>query len=180
MAKVTVADLELLKEFRNAGILEDVNPSKIKGKGVILVCCSDGDQMHDIFTHQVRIIEVIKPGPRIHTIAMNGGALLLPRDSPLSAELHEDEVMLWHIAGARKLKDIHTVVLYAHAPCGAAGLANLTLLKVIELLIQAAKRLNTIYAQLQVIPMFHVDYDGKKKRSYFLSIQKWNEWIASK
>jgi hypothetical protein len=176
MGKISDKDLSFLNELRSALILKDVNPEKIElEKGVILVCCSDGDQMYELFGHQVELFKKVNAVPRIHTISLNGGGLLLSAESPLVKVHQEDHVLIKHITDARQLKGIHSVVVYAHAPCGAAGMANLSVEQVIDLLIKGRNRLKTIFEDLHVVPLFHLD-DGQKKRTYFISPNAWEEW----
>lgn len=172
MGKLSQEDLKLIVLLKAEGVLVPVNPDKIKlEQGVILTSCSDGDQMPDIFTYHLNMSLGQGLQPRIHLVALNGGGLLIPTQSQLVQDHHEDVILLKHIADACKLKGINTVLLYAHAPCGAAGLAGLTLEQVFGLHVQAVKLLRAL-PDLQVISLFHID-DGRYKRSWFFNTAKW-------
>lgn len=78
-------DLSIIKELREFGVLADVKGHQLNQKnGTILVTCSDGDQMYDIFTHQVKMQNGQCQDPRIHTFAWHGGALRLASKSPIN------------------------------------------------------------------------------------------------
>lgn len=173
------ADQDLVRELREAGVFQDVEGHRLdQSNGIILACCADGDQMPDIWQFQNGIMQGQRQTSRIHTLSLNGGALLIPEGSPLNREAHEDVVYLKHIREAIELKDIHTVALYTHGPCGAAGLANLTLIDTINLLKQAGQRIRDTFPGIQVACFFHAD-KGETKRTYFVSA-KWFEWLAQR
>jgi hypothetical protein len=172
-------DQELVRELREAGVLQDVDGHRLnQSNGIILVCCADGDQMPDIWQFQSGIMQRQRQTSRIHTLSLNGGALLIPEGSMLNAEAHEDIVLLKHIHEAITLKGIHTIALYAHGPCGAAGLTGLTLIEVIGLLKQAGKRVREAFPGAQAVCFFHAD-KGETKRTYFVSA-RWFEWLAQR
>lgn len=97
--------------------------------------------------------------------------MLLASGSPLNTWLREDEILLQHIAIARQLKEIDTVVLYAHAPCGAATLHQLSFIHVLETLRRAKIRLKTVDDKIKVACFCHIDYGHDKKRTYFFSTE---------
>ncbi len=168
--KLTDDDRTLIKEFLGCGILRDLNAHLIdQSNGAILVTCADGDQMSDLFHHHERIAREGGGTPRLHTLALNGGALLLAPSSPLNRQFHEDEVLLHHITVARQLKDIHTIVLYAHAPCGAAGAFHLTFLQVLEYLMEAKRSLKNGNGKIKVACFCQIDYGTGEKRTYSVS-----------
>lgn len=178
-------DLSAIIKLREAGVLEDFNPSKVDhhGQGVTVVSCSDGDQIYEILTHLAGAVITT----RIHVLASHGGALRIPEKSPLVfPDLRVDAVLLNDIAAVPELKGITTLLLYAHLPCGIAKKHGLDSIRVIALLKEAKNRLQTELPYLQVIPLLHVDYGegngikngGSKKRTYFVSGQAWRDWIA--
>lgn len=167
----------LIDEFRACGILQDIDQHRLDQRnGAIIVSCADGDQMHDLFHHHEKIIATATTAPRIHTLALNGGALLLPAASPLHQKFHEDLVLLHHLDVARDLKEINTVVLYAHAPCGAAALYNLNFFQVIRYLIEAKNLLKQGDHDIKVACFCHIDYGDGKKRTYFVSREQFDRW----
>jgi carbonic anhydrase len=176
-------DNELFQTLRNAGVLQPLNDHLLEKKALI-VTCADGHQMPDLFNHHLKsctrddLDELL-----LHTIALNGGALLIPCDSPLVDQRdREDRVILRHLRKAIELKSTPTspveqIVLYAHGPCGAAGLANLDLTGVLMLLMKAKLRLRKAFSEIDNIScFFHYD-NAVTKRTYFVSKDKWIEWI---
>lgn len=178
MGKITEKDREFIRQMKNLGVLAEVNPHRLdQSQGIIMVTCADGDQMPDIFQRQVQSCLVHRPAPRIHTLALNGGALLIPPHSPLCRERREDKVLLHHIQTARELKNIHTVALYAHLPCGAAEEMGLSAMTVFELLTAAKTHLKKVSDQLLKVACFcHIDYGNDYKQIHFVSRRFWLGW----
>ena len=81
------------------------------------------------------------------------------------------------IADARELKKIDTVALYAHAPCGAAAMATVSIERTIMLQIRAKAKIQSRSPGIDAGCFFHVDY-GNNKRTYFLSCKEWEVWAA--
>lgn len=181
MGKLSNEDRILIEELRRYGVLQDIDGHRLDQKhGAIILTCADGDQMHDLFHHHEKIITSnLSATPRIHTLALNGGALLLPPASPLHQKFNEDLVLLHHIKVARDLKEINTIVLYSHAPCGVAAQYNLSFFKVIQYLIEAKNLLKQDDKKIKVACFCHVDYGDKKKRTYFVSRERFEHWCKT-
>lgn len=176
--ETNAADLQLIKRLREAGIFEDVDPHRIKNnhQGFIVVVCGDCDQATDIHGHHSSITSRIGQLRGIHEFKLNGGALRLPLKSPLNKKgLPADKVLLRDIKDAIFLKEMQTIVIYAHFPCGAAGLCGLTVLEQLDLLVKAKRRLKKEFSEVKVACFFHVDYTNGRKRTYFISLQNWEE-----
>lgn len=177
MAHLEQNEIMLVRKLRKAGLLEEVKNSLIDlHAGVIMVSCADGDQMSDVFKTQAHWVEHQRRDPRIHLLALNGGAIQLAPDSPTNKSDGEDRVLLKHVLDAVKLKNIQTVVLYAHAPCGIAKAFNLNLLEEIDLLTAAQRFLKEKNPELQITSFLHVDKGEAGKRTYFVSEKKWREY----
>ncbi len=165
-----------IRFFRDqAGVLLDVHPHLIdQSNGAIVVACSDGDQMPDVFKHHEKICAHHREHSRIHLFALNGGAKLISENSPLRM-YQEDEVLLSHIRVAREKKNIDTVVLYAHAPCAVAYDKKLSFAEVLELLFQGKERVKREIPGVKVACFCHVDHGDGKKRTYFVSCKAWSK-----
>lgn len=159
-------------------VLPDRIPPEQARKGMIITCCPDGDQFADTIGQISEVCLQHMPWPRIHTLTRMGGALVIPDNTPMSrgqygAQLVEDIFM------SHRIKDIETVVLYAHAPCGAAMQANLNLAQVLELLTRAKLHMKHEIKRsklpLSVICFVHIDHggEGKRKHTYFFPIGEW-------
>lgn len=173
MGHLNENDRAFLRKLRNENILEDVDSHLLNEKdGVIMVTCADADQMADVFKKQSEYVLDQRENVRVHTLALNGGSLVIPEFSPLNSELPKGKIILDDIAGAILLKGIKTIILYAHAPCGAAGLCNLDVKTVINYLIQSKEDLKNKFEGIKVVCFFHVDW-GDHKRTYFISADKW-------
>lgn len=77
--KLSALTIELIKKFQTNGVLQTVDTHRLDQKnGAIIVSCADGDQIHDLFHYHERLFNEAGVPPRIHTLALNGGTLLLP------------------------------------------------------------------------------------------------------
>src|SRR5690242_18946043 len=131
---LTSEDMPIFDMLRGARVLQPVEAHRLdERQGVIFVPCGDGDHFEDIFTNHQKINNVHREKPRIHSLSLNGGALLVASDFPLNKKRREDKTLIDHIQVARALKGIHTVALYAHRPCGAARMAGLDFLTTVEI-----------------------------------------------
>ncbi|MFZ6014982.1 MAG: hypothetical protein ACOYUZ_01340 [Patescibacteria group bacterium] len=173
MGHLSNEDRRTYARMREQHILDDVDSCKLDiSNGIILVTCSDGDQILDTLEHAQRLFHEQNIKPRIHVIALNGGGLLISDKSPLVASKREDLTILEHIAVAQKLKGINTVAIYTHAPCGAGTLAGLTLEQEIELLLSAKVRIKETIPDTNVSCFCHIDR-GNGKRTYHVSRNRW-------
>ncbi len=182
--------LEHVRALRAANVLDDTSRTQRLNlkKGVIAVCCSDGDQLADKFKHQSTLCQAGLPYPRVHALALNGGALLLPPHSPLNSAIQHHDVLVKQIEDAIRFKAISTIKLYSHWPCLAAASQGLSVLDCLELILQARTIvLRQRFAQgngnrVEVACMFHVDYGeadtngDMKKRTYCVSSEMWARW----
>jgi hypothetical protein len=178
---LTPFDQEYLGHLRSAGVLQELRAEKIPAQdGTVLIPCSDGDRLPDILVHHWNICNGHGGKFCHHVQALNGGALLIPIRSPVRGhpDLREDRVLLRHMRQGCEIKGVATVVLYGHAPCAAAYLANLNILQVIQLLINAKKRVRKELSGVarEVLCFFHVDYNNNRKRSYYLERPAWESW----
>ena len=180
MLVLSQTDREIVATMREFGVLADIDGHRVDQRnGVIMLPCSDGDQFPDVFRHQLRLTLAHRVSPRIHPISMNGGALVIPRDSPLKGALPIGEVMLDQIWQAMQLKGITTVVLYAHAPCGMAATYDMNFAEVVATLFQAKMAVREEHPDAKIICFAHVDA-GDKKRTYFVSRERWAGWCAKR
>jgi hypothetical protein len=83
--------------------------------------------------------------------------------------------LLQHIreASSPELKGIGTIVLYVHAPCGAAHLSGLTLVHQIVYLMRAKERVKEQSNDQIVVCFIHVHHEDGRKCTYFISRDKW-------
>lgn len=177
MMKMSPEEIRFFERLREAGVLEDVNGNRPDAsKGVILVTCADGDQMADIFNHTGNLT------PRLHTLSLNGGGLILPPESPAntsfvcSCERRETalgDIFMEQIATARRLKGIDLVALHVHFPCGIARAHEMAPQQLMELLVSAKDRLKREMKGIKVCAFIHIAWPDDRKRTYFVSREKW-------
>lgn len=174
---LTKEDRTQINMFRRIGVLQEIESHRIDdtSNGTMVVNCSDGDQIDDLFNHHKRMCAHNDQGHhRHHLLALNGGAKLIAQKSPLRIG-DEDTILLGHIHAARIMKSIDTVILYAHAPCGAAYAHRLPFESVLDLLFTGKERVKEEEPGIKVACFCHIDY-GKKKRTYFASREEWLRW----
>jgi len=173
MGHLHAEDKNFLNQLRRDNVLEEVELKSLDlSNGVIAVVCADGDEFFDYYTHIAGLEKQQLGRERVHILALNGAALLLSNEWP---DKEEGLVLRRHINAAVDLKDIHTVVLYTHAPCGAAGMCSMGAQKILDLLIQAKENVKQIRSDIKVICFVHVDWGEGRKRTYFISKKKWSE-----
>ncbi len=177
---ISPTDRNLVREMREFGVLRDAEGHRLdQASGVILVACADGDQMPDLFRFQAGMSDGQREVPRVHVLALNGGALLIPDGSPIT-NVGEDRVIIEHLRGAQGLKGISTVALYVHAPCGMAYGAQLSFEGVIGLLMQAKTRVKEMVPGLRVACFCHVDKGEGNRRTYFVSRDEYDRWCLTR
>lgn len=167
----------MARALRGAGVFEDLQGHLIEDPDNIIVPCSDGHQMRDLFWTHYGKLESKRNGPILHPIALNGGALLIPESSPMNRMYREDLVILSHLQAAITMKNVKTVVLYTHCPCGAAYHHGLNLRQVMALLMEAKNRTRACLPGIDVLCYCHIDYGGGRRRTYFVNRKKWEDFI---
>ena len=186
--KSTLPELKLTKKDRAAirlfrykkiRVLQKIAPHLIdESNGAILVVCSDGDQMDDIFKHHEKICLHHRKGHRPHMLSLNGGAKVIAEHSPLRIIAGQDraQILIADIKMARSMKNIETVILYTHAPCGAAYAKGLSFCAILDLLFAGKDRIKKEIPGVKVACFCHVDYGNGKKKTYFVSRTAWLAW----
>lgn len=170
-------DNAVIHQLREAKVLRDVEGYRLDQRnGVIFITCSDGDQFADIYSKQCEMQADQRTDPRVHVLSCHGGAIAYAPCSPVNRRKHADLVFLEQIGDARTLKNINTVALYGHGPCGAAAMCNLDLTMVIALQMRAKEKIKALNNGVKVAPFFHIDYGNERKRTYFLCQKSWQEW----
>lgn len=168
-----------IEELRKKGVLEEVGGHRLDLKcGVMSIICSDGDRAYDIFMHQAGIVREQCKDPRIHVFADNGGPLLLLPNSPIIPKgSTRARDLMRSIDGGYSLKQIPTVALIGHVPCGMADLNKVSLDRYIMLTLCGKMEIKTQLKRLglKVACFLHIDYNGDKKRTYFLNKTRWAE-----
>jgi|GEM_PF-2054856 len=205
---VTRQDVQFVALLKEIGALKDVTDTHIKitkeRGGEVMCLCGDGQQFADIYAHRMRKSGKIRPENHLaHIAALNGGPLLLSKQSPLYDRAMEKNILFAVLVNA-----IPNVALYGHIPCGMAYLEDITLIENIRLVIDGEKTLlmqckklaknprkyfakwfekttspenyegkvewvKNLFSKVETAMYFHAD--NGDKRSYFLSISAWDE-----
>ncbi|MBI4591852.1 hypothetical protein HY733_00145 [Candidatus Uhrbacteria bacterium] len=156
MAGLTTFDREAIRVLRAAGVLKDY---VARGRnGQIVVACSDGDQMKDLILH--KWLEAIKSGRifRPHLLTNHGGAMNVDPACNLYPGMSRNLLEQIRQAEGPDLKGITSVNLCIHAPCGAAGMAGMTILHQLWHQYRAAEEVSKIDRTNTIVPTLHVDY----------------------
>lgn len=175
-------DFATIRSWREeAGVLLDIDGHKIPEHGSIIVTCSDGHRIRDVLGYHAQAI--VKNGrcggddPCTHTLCLNGGALLIARRKESLVRHGEDRVLLAHIGAAMPIKQLRTIALYVHLPCGVVAKHGLTVVQAMELLKLAKKRVEQKFPQATVSCFLHVAL-AEKQRTYFVCGPAWRAWRA--
>ncbi|MBI4101741.1 MAG: hypothetical protein HY443_02130 [Candidatus Nealsonbacteria bacterium] len=177
-ATLSQQDLEFIGELKEIGALEKIQPDFFdQSKGIILICCGDGDRSGEIIHFHEKLMAAQRTKPRVHLLSLNGGSLLVPACSPFIGldEIPYDKLYRLQVAGAKKLKGMDTVVNHGHFPCGMASLINLDIRQVFELHKEADLQLQRDFPGFQIVSFMHIDY-GEYMHSYHVSGLKWREF----
>lgn len=173
-------DARSITILERAGVLQAHDGSKLEtGNGIILITCSDGDKILEFLEH---IEELIREGGgkfRPHIFAGHGGAMLIAEDCPLYRRTHADEFLLEQIADAHEMKQINTVILMIHAPCGAAKKGNIDVVQELAYLVRAKKRVKEVMPQLNVSSFIDVHFADGKKKIMFVSSDAFDTWYQT-
>ncbi|HLD21208.1 MAG TPA: hypothetical protein VJB64_03885 [Patescibacteria group bacterium] len=114
--------------------------------------------MKDLILH--KWLEAIKSGRifRPHLFCCHGGAMNVDPRCELYPGL--SGIILKHIqqAEGENLKGITSVNLCIHAPCGAAGMAGMTIIHQIWHQLRAAEQVSRIDTTNSIVPTLQVDY----------------------
>lgn len=168
--KLTEDEERIIAIWRRTGVLVELDAKKLRARcssGAILIACGDGDQSWDFISHLVLNIQCTT---RIHLKNEDGGALRWNPNVPIPAELRIDEQLRRGLPVSRELKEIQTVLLSNHFPCGMGRKAGLDLPANLVALLQVAD----IFVQEMgwpaehIVPLFHLDRDDRGKRAYFV------------
>ncbi len=187
MAKLVIPQdqLVLIRRLREAGILNDVQENSIElAQGAVVCDCPDCDQTPDSRGFLSGLGQ--RGSVRLHhTPGLNGGPLVIPPESVLNSEIQQSAVAIKNIRDALLLKGLdRTIVLVAHAPCGAATHNKMDLVLVLNMTMRAKEILKGEFPRHKVPVLFHVDYTNQHanditgpipdgKRTYYLSTKKW-------
>lgn len=172
-------NLFLVKALRKFRVLVKVRPEQLDHtNGAILVYCPDCDQSEDILKYHFEICKKHRSTPRIHPLSLNGGALLIPEESPLNQKLREDAVFIAHMKDAKEMKRIETFILLYHGPyCGAAFKFGLNFLQMTDLAVKAQERIKLVFGKENhnIALVCQADFN-ERKRTYFVSHENWQTW----
>lgn len=161
-------DRTTLGRLREASVLVDIDREKLcaaVSNGTILYFCGDCDQAPEFLRH---LEGMLPAGCRTHRKAEDGGALRLNPNVPIPSELRIDSQALIGLKVTRWMKNISTLTLQNHYPCGMAELASQSLPDVLWHLVETPDfvRKCANWGPALILPFFHVDY-GDKRRTYF-------------
>lgn len=176
MLQLSDSDRSLFRALRTRNVLEGIEPHRLSTEnGIIMVTCPDCDQFPDIFRHAGSVVCCKDETARIHPLSLNGGPILLHPSSPVATS-GRSTVLTEDIGDAAQMKQIAAVALCAHAPCGKAYAHQLGLAAVIELLMFGRGYGASALPHLRFYPFLHVDQGGNRKRTYFVSSTRWQQW----
>lgn len=169
----------LLERYVDEKRIEVPKPHLIDlSNGAIVVPCADCDQMDHVYEQVRKLCTIQNLLPRIHMLTANGGAMVLSPDWPDPAGQRKAETLKEEIIEAREMKDIFTVLLFCHAPCGKASKLNMTVETTIRHLLKAKQVVKGMHPRNFVRCIIQVDWqeqavDRPEKEIYFIPNERW-------
>lgn len=154
---------ECYKHVRNlvdCGAIVNVKEDLFRSVGdlVIEVTCPDCHQRKGWRDYLERFFTLR------HPLMLNGGAVLIPEDSPLNIDGEEGRVFIRHIKKTIDLKKITVIILSVHAPCGVVREISMPMDQKLEFLLKAADRVRAAIPNATVVKLFHVNYGQSEDR----------------
>lgn len=167
---LTDQELATVQRWKQDRVLVPIQSDKVAGrthKGAIFLFCGDADHSWDVLTHVVNKLGCTE---RLHLQCINGGALRLNPNVPIPQKYRINDQLMEGIQVSRDLKKIETLFLSSHAPCGMAGLCNLSIEDVLWHTIETADIISTTTGWLRkdIIPLFHIHKGNGLKNTYFV------------
>ena len=174
-----------------SGLATELSKDGLKekfGNGSIFVACSDCDRFHGYFTDLAEPFRC-----RVHTHALNGGAILLDPVLPEKAGEHGEAIKgaanaiigLTGIEGAKALKkDLDLISLLSHFPCGMAGVLGMEFGDVILSTLAAKQRLKQHFGEDEkILALISIDWRNSDRedehergiRTYAISLKNLEE-----
>ena len=170
MARSEQETIELLREL---GVLEDINPTLLSDG--VLVGCGDCDRSPELLNFYRGQLEKKNGKARLHLIMVNGGPLRLVHKEKGEDSVTIQEFLMNQIEGSLALKKLNRVILLGHGPCGQAGLWGMNIEKTIAAFFEARDKV-LARVKCEVVVPVHIDYDGKKMKTYHVDYPKWVAW----
>lgn len=182
MLALSPKDLELIDSLVSFGVFDDIDGFRIDRKsGIVLVCCADGDQFHDLYEHECRFQLNQRDTPRIHPLCRNGGPLAYDEGTPVNRFPDSYKEYRLEVGDSISMKTMPTIVMKGHGPCGAAHHYSISLIRQLEMQMRVKAALRKMYPHVDIASHFHVDYkgwNGKQKKTYYFGREQWTEWYA--
>lgn len=174
MGTLSFFDRQTIETLRNAGVFEDINAHRINMRnGVIIIRCPDCDQKDDAEGHDRQLALVNGGRDRLHLLLHHGGAAVAALGSQLYPGFDIPGYLAVQIREAENLKRINTILLEVHAPCGKGEDAGLNIVQLIMYMMMGKPMIKAVDPSNEVVCRVHVDYADGRKRTYFISRNKW-------
>lgn len=149
------------------GVLTSLSQTMTKiERGIVLIQCADGDQRRQWASYIEGLLTPLGGEACVHAFNLNGGAGLLPPNSPVGQHGEDSRVLLRHIREALPMKGLHVMVPTIHWKCGKLVANGLDLLEGLRLLGEAEKLLIEQFPEAHVIPAVSLNYGTGPDRSY--------------
>lgn len=168
----------LFSLLRKAEVLKNLHHQDGESN-IVIIQCSDGHQGRSITNLIEKALNVCPKDGCLHQHALNGGLLLIPRESPIAHE-GDREALLRHTCASLILKGLQTMVLCGHWPC-AAGHNRMSFLEAIELTVRAKadfEQTMPLNMAVEYVLIFHIHHQDGRRRTYLLCQQAWEAYKA--
>jgi hypothetical protein len=172
-------DDRLVSAFIKAEVFQKIRSEQICGNHTIAVICGDCNHSEDIIKHHLKVC-----GHAPQLLGLNGGALLIPTNSPLRGARTRGNILIEDIVESVELKSINRVVLYAHTVCGKAHGIKLRFRDSIDLHVKAKERLKrsrVIQSRLEskklsLYCFHHIYFPNGERKTFFINRPNWTQF----
>lgn len=175
-------DEQIFNALHSAGVFRDIDRLSLDvTDGLIHVFCGDCDERDDLEGHLRSLCQIQTQRPRIHSLALNGGPLLIPTESPLvRTDQGADRLLISQLRSSVALKRIKSVVFHGHAVCGAADKHGLSFIESVRLTVEAREKAKQLLPDLNGIELlFHVRHHDDRTRTHRVMPDAWISFNAN-
>ena len=174
---ISESDARLVTAFIKAEVFQKIKKEHLQGNQTIAILCGDCIHSGDIIDHHREVC-----GHAPHILALNGGSLLIPKNSPLNGASVRGNILIEDIVESVEFKGIKKIIIYAHNICGKAHGVRLSFRDSVALHVGAKRRLkqsrlicSRLEAQEPSIYCFHhVFFPNGDRKTFFISPPHWD------
>jgi hypothetical protein len=182
--QLSAEEIQYYQFLKGQGILLDIDRERVdQSKGAVVVFCGDANKSGDIHSFHAELMRFWRGGlgPRAHLCARNGGALLIPNNSPIvrpGSTAGED--LLFEIQEALENLDIGVVFILADVPCLKVHKHALQPPQVLDLITSAKGEIKRRVPKAKVLACLRISWSSRIHKTYVVPRKAWADTIATR